>query len=275
MYLQVSDNSHIMANMNQSEKYLQVAITAAKQSGEIFNKYFGKAENVRRKDGNKFNLVSSADIKIERLINKIITGKFPSHQILGEESGWGKQKENSYKWIVDPIDGTTNFIQGVPLCATSIALWDKSGPLVAVVHDPLRKKLYQAVRGQGAEINGKKIQVSKIKKLGDTFGGFGWNEAYDPSVLNATRLSSKIITSARKARVLGSTVLQLAYVAEGIFDFYIVNAIKAWDFAASSLLITEAGGKVTDWQGKNPALDTNCLIGSNGATHSQLIKTIS
>lgn len=257
-----------------NQAYLKVALQAAERSGKIFKKFFGKAQNIQKKGGNKFNLVSSADIAIERLINKIIAANFPAHQILGEESGWGRQKENGYKWIIDPIDGTTNFIQGVPLCAISIALWDEKGPLLAVVSDPLRKKLYQAGRGRGARLNGKNIKVSKIKKLNNAFGGFGWNEAYDPSVLNATRLSSKIITSARKARALGSTVLQLAFVAEGKFDFYAVNAIKPWDFAASSLLITEAGGTVTDWKNKPAKLNTTSLIASNGKIHSELIKTV-
>ena len=254
--------------------YLKVALKAAKESGKIFKRFFGRAEEVRHKDGNKLNLVSAADIAIENLINKIITVNFPEHQILGEEAGWGKQKENNFKWIIDPIDGTTNFIQGVPFCAISIALWDRRGPLVAVVYDPLHEKLYQAARGQGAKVNGKNIKASKIKKLPDAIGGFGWNEAYDPGILSATRLSSKIITSARKSRVLASTVLQLAYVAEGVFDFYAVNAIKAWDFAASALLISEAGGKVTDWQGKSPKINTTNLIATNGKIHAELLKTV-
>ncbi len=257
-----------------TQSYLKVAISAAKQSAPLFKKYFGKPGKVSQKFGNKFNLFTPADVEIETLIKRKISRKFPHHQILGEESGWGKQKENEYKWVIDPIDGTGNFIQGVPLCAISIGLWDKKGPLMGVVYDPLHNKLYQALRGGGAKLNGKTIKVSKINKQENAFGGFGWNEAYDPTLLNATKLSSKIITSARKSRVLATTTLQMAYVAEGVFDFYAVNAIKIWDFAASIVLISEAGGKVTDWRGKPPTLKTNNLVATNGKIHQELIKKL-
>jgi myo-inositol-1(or 4)-monophosphatase len=251
--------------------YLKVAIKAAKDSGVTFKKYFGKPGKIVKKGGNKFNLVTPADLAIEKLITKSITKNFPYHQILGEEAGWNKKKENNYKWIIDPIDGTTNFIQGIPLCATSIALWDYKGPLIAVVYDPLHKKLYQAVRGYGAKMNGKTIKVSKVGKMADAIGGFGWNEAYNPSLLDATGLSSKIISSSRKSRALATTTLQMAYVAEGIFDFFVVNAIKVWDFAASQLLITEAGGKVTDWKNNIADIKTTNIIATNGKIHSEII----
>src|SRR3989344_3901772 len=138
--------------MTNYQQYLKVAIAAAKAGGIIFKKHFGRPQRVKKKGGNKFNLFTAADVEIEQLIKKTISARFPKHQILGEENGWGKQKENNYKWIIDPVDGTTNFIQGVPLCSMSIALWDNFGPLVAVVNDPLHEKLYQAIRGQGAKM---------------------------------------------------------------------------------------------------------------------------
>lgn len=260
--------------MNSSKQYLQVATDAAKKGGVIFKKYFGRPEKISKKEGNKFNLVTPADLAIEKLIKNIITKNFPHHQILGEESGWNEEKENNFKWIIDPIDGTTNFIQGIPLCAISIALWDEKGPLVAVVYDPLHEKLYQAERGKGAKMNGKKISVSTVTKFENALGGFGWNEAYDPTLMNAVRLCESIITNARKSRVLATTTLQMAYTAESVFDFFAVNAIRVWDFAASYLLITEAGGKVTDWNGKVPDLQTTNLVASNGKLHTEILNKL-
>ena len=147
------------------DKYYQVALAAVKQAAVVFKKYFGCPKTVSIKDGNYGNLLTEVDGKIEKMIRQKIHQHFPNHKIIGEELGWEKTEKNDMVWIIDPIDGTTNFSRGIPLCCISLALWDKDNPRLGIIYNPITNQLYSAQKGKGAKLNGKKIKVSKISKF--------------------------------------------------------------------------------------------------------------
>jgi myo-inositol-1(or 4)-monophosphatase len=261
-----------MANMS-NQDYLKVAVQAAKRSGNIFKKYFGRPEKVEKKNGNRLDLVTEVDKKIEAAISKFIHKRFPTHSILGEETGLTEQiNEQKLVWAIDPIDGTTNYIQGVAECVISLALWNEHGPIAAVIYHPINNLMFTAAKGTGCFLNGKKIKVSGTKKIIDAFAGVGWNESMDKGAVSLFDLMKK---HSRKIRILGSSALQLAYVSSGTMDCFVVKGIRAWDFAAGVLLIQEAGGKVTDFVGNHPTLDSRQLIASNGKLSKELNKILS
>lgn len=252
--------------MNQ---YLQTATAAAKEAGKIFKANFGKPKIVSLKGGNPRDLVTEIDKQLERLIKSRIHKKFPDHNIVGEESGLSDfKKHNGYTWFIDPIDGTTNYIQGLPLCCISISLWDSRGPLVSAIYNPILDYLFTASRGQGAFLNGKKIHVSQKRQLINAFGGFGWGR----DIGKASKNFPLLIKVLNKIRTLGSSTLELCYVACGVYDFHVQAHLKIWDFAAAVLVITEAGGRATDWQGRRPTAETVNLIGSNSMLHRPLLQ---
>jgi myo-inositol-1(or 4)-monophosphatase len=249
-----------------NQQYLNVGLKAVKQSAPLFKKYFGHPNKVEKKNNNRLDLVTEIDRAIEKKIRATIGRVFPHHAILGEESGLSKG--NDFTWVIDPIDGTTNYIQGVPECVISLALWDKNGPVVGIIYNPITGSLFHAQKGKGAFLNNKKIKVSQTKSIQDAFCAIGWNESASGQAAEFFGMVKKI---SRKIRILGTSALQLAYVAGAELDFFAVKSIKAWDFAAGVLIITEAGGRVTDWQGKPVTLSCQSLIASNGKLHKELL----
>jgi myo-inositol-1(or 4)-monophosphatase len=254
--------------MENLQIFLKEAAAAAKLAAPIFKASFGRAKNVELKNGNPRDQVTEADKKIERLIKQRLHKKFPSHDILGEESGLSDfNKASGFKWFIDPIDGTTNYIQGLPLCCVSIGLWDAQGPLASVVYNPNFNHLFTATRGGGAFLNGKKISVAKKQNLIHAYGGFGWGR----DIKKASQNFPKLIQILNKIRSLGTSTLELCYVALGIYDFHIQAHINIWDFAAAVQIISEAGGSVTDWKGRVPTPATTTLLASNKQLHSKLL----
>jgi myo-inositol-1(or 4)-monophosphatase len=256
--------------MKNSEQYLKVALSAAKQAGPIFKRYFGNPKKVSIKDKNIRNAVTEVDLRIEKLIRGIVHKNFPNHKFIGEEFGSEILLKNDVVWIIDPIDGTNNYIHGVPLCCISIAVWQNGKPAVAVLYNPLNNQLFSAISGKGARLNGKKISVSKIKKINMAYGGIGWSLKLD----EAKKMFATIVPFVNKSRALGTTALQLAYVATGIYDYYTVNDMHIWDVAAGILLIKEAGGKVSDWRGNKIIYQVHEMVASNGKIHNQLLKQL-
>jgi myo-inositol-1(or 4)-monophosphatase len=255
--------------MNQQELYLKVALGAAKKAGVVFKKNFGKPKHVSKKNGNYRNLVTEIDKNIESLIKREISKSFPEHRILGEESGWSGKTLADYTWILDPIDGTTNYIQGLPLCCISIALWDKRGPLIGVVYNPLSDMLFSALRGKGAYLNGQKIKVSSTTDVKNAIGSFGWTDPED-----GIKLYPKLVVASRKLRVLASSVLATCFVGNGIFDYYVVPKILIWDFAAGAAIILEAGGKITDFQGRPFTISSKSAVISNKKIHTEILNKL-
>ncbi len=257
--------------METYKNYLAVAVGAARHSGKIFKANFGKPKHIKQKAGNYRDLVTEIDSKIEMAIKKEIFSHFPGHKILGEEFGWaGENGQGQLSWIIDPIDGTTNFIQGIPMCCISLALWKNNRPLLGVIYNPVTEQLYSAIKGQGAYLNGEKNTVSKIKNLKNAFGGVGWGR----DVNLGAQILPYFLKTTKKIRVLGSAAWELTRVASGEYDFFIQGSVKIWDIAAGLLIVQEAGGKITDWRGKAPVLTTAQLLASNKAVHKEILKLL-
>jgi myo-inositol-1(or 4)-monophosphatase len=253
-----------------NKRYLKVAVLAARQVAPIFVKFFGQAGKVEKKDGNPRDLVTQIDRKIETQIRKIIAKNFPEHKIIGEEFNKDEVNSADLVWIIDPIDGTTNFIHGIPIACISIALWNCNEPLAAVVYNPISGQMLTAVKGGGAFLNNRKIFVSQQKDLLMAFGGFGWGRDLE----KAAEEFPKMVKKFNKIRTLGSTAWEICLIAMGGFDFLIQYRSKVWDFAAAMLILQEAGGIITDVAGKPIGLQSNSVIASNKELHKIILNKI-
>lgn len=218
------------------EKELKVAIRAIKKSEKTFLKYFGTRTKVEHKGSYRVP-VSYADKKIESEIKSILSKYFPDYGFIGEEQGRSNSGRR-HVWALDPIDGTVNYIQGLSDCSISLALLKNNKSVIGVVYMPLLHRLYTVKLGSGAWLNGKKVHVSKTSKFKEALGGLGWGK----SIKFASDLVPKLVTKVRKIRVPGCASVGICNVAEGSYDFLITKSIKLWDYAASQLILEEAGG---------------------------------
>jgi len=245
-----------------------IAIEAAIKAGEIAKKYF-ELTTLERALKDDRSLVTIADKESEEAIVKCILGKFPDHGIVGEE-GAAENPDAEYQWVIDPIDGTSNFINGIPIFGASIALAKGGEVILGVIYNPVTDSMYVAEKGKGATYNGKTIQVSEQEPKDGmvTFGfGAGLGTLRDEMLLAAN-------AHFRSRRVLGSTAIELCFVARGGIEGTIIKALKPWDYAAGALIVTEAGGTVTDHQGNPWKLDSKDLLASNGVAHDVLLALV-
>jgi myo-inositol-1(or 4)-monophosphatase len=244
-------------------KELEAALSAAREAGEVLRKVFGWQHSVRYKG--EVDIVTEVDEQAERVIKEVLLGAFPPYGMLAEESGRSSGQEDA-RWIVDPLDGTTNYAHGLPIFCVSIALERAGEVILGVVHDPMREETYLAERGGGATLNGEPIRVSDtdepIQALIAT--GFPYDRAEMPEALE---LFGRFAAITRGMRRLGSTALDLCYVAAGRLDGYYERGIWSWDIAAGGLILEEAGGKVTDYRGAGLNLEGRQIVASNGYLH--------
>ncbi len=230
------------------EKQLKIAIAAVKASEKTFRKYFGTKTKLQNKSGDFRNLVSLADKTIEKEIRKYILTKFPKHGFVGEENGSVNRKAE-FKWVLDPIDGTSNYINGLSSCVISLALLKKEKTVLAVVYVPMLRELYTAILGQGALCNGQPVRVSNKTDLHLGFGALGWSR----DIKFAVRLFSKLLPKVLSLRVAGSGTFTLCNVAKGNYDFFVGKGNPAiWDIVAGELIVKEAGGAVVNLKKKPP-----------------------
>ncbi|MBI5804254.1 inositol monophosphatase [Candidatus Pacearchaeota archaeon] len=249
---------------------LKVALIAAKRAGKIILGY--KGTNIKIKKGDMHNIVTEADLKSEQEIINTIKKYFPRHEFLAEESVNNPSKKSEYLWVIDPIDGTMNYSHDFPVFSVSIALYKKGKALVGVVYNPIREELFQAKRGAGSFLNGKKIKVSKNsleKSLLST--GFYYGEE---TVKKTFRKIEYIYEHVQGIRETGSASIDLCNVACGRTDGYWEIKLGTWDHAAGSLIVEEAGGKVTDVDGKPYSLNNIGVVASNGKIHNKLLKLL-
>ena len=249
-------------------KELEAAISAARVAGGVLREGFGLQHSVRYKG--EVDLVTEVDEQAERVVKEILLGAFPSYGMLAEEGGWLPGEEGA-RWIVDPLDGTINYAHGFPVFAVSIAL-ERAGELVlGMVHDPMREEMYVAQRGGGATLNDEPIRVSDNDESSRALIATGL--PYDRNkVPEALELFGRFAGLTRGMRRLGSTALDLCYVASGRLDGYYERGIWAWDIAAGSLILEEAGGKVTDYRGGELDLEGREIVASNGALHPAMTR---
>ncbi len=256
--------------MENKSKELQVAIKAALEAGKILEGYF-ETEIMKSVKEDK-SLVTLADKESEEIIKKIIFEAFPDHSILGEETGMNGNK-GEYVWHVDPVDGTRNFANGIPIFAVSIALVYRDEVIVGVVYNPATKSLFYAEKNKGAFLNDKKISVSKDDKDHAIF-------TVSPSKGDSDRKLKRELLHyfpknvVQSVRDLGCTALELSYVARGGLEVNAQLGLNTYDFAAGTLLVQEAGGVITNLDGSPWAFPNNQLIASNGVFHDLLVAEV-
>ena len=246
-------------------------IEASEKAGEILLENFHKVKSVRVKG--RGDIVTNVDLQTEKTVKQIIQDAFPDHGFLGEE--FGESKGNSeFVWIVDPLDGTTNYSRGIPLFNTSIAVARKGEVFMGAVNCPVTQELFFAEKGNGATLNGKKIKVSEVDKVEDSFLSFCDGHTLE-SKKAALDYFMKLKLEAIDVRKLGSAALELSLLACGRLDGFFSLGTKAWDVAAGTLIIQEAGGKVTDFEGKQFSLDKSSgVVASNKRIHAELLKIL-
>jgi myo-inositol-1(or 4)-monophosphatase len=249
---------------------LQVAIEAALEAGKYLKANVGKIRQIERKDGQVTNLVTEIDKNAEQLVIGKIRQCFSHHDFLGEESGAAEIK-SEYRWIIDPLDGTVNYTHGLPAFCVSIGLEHKGEIVLGVVYDPNLDELFTAEKGKGAWLNRKRIEVSKTAKLIESLivTGFPYdvNDNPDP----ALKHFRNFLVEAQAIRRLGSAALDLCYVAAGRFDGFWEGALRPWDMAAGVLMVTEAGGRWTDYRGTPSNVYNKQMLATNGVIHEQMI----
>ena len=247
---------------------LEVALEAARGAGDVLRDDFGVRPEIKYKG--EVDLVTETDERAEEVIREVLLGAYPAYGVLGEEGGETAGEEDA-RWIVDPLDGTTNFAHGLPMFAVSIALERAGEVVLGVVHDPIREETFVTERGRGARLNGESIGVSETEELVRALVVTGLPYDRD-EVPAAVELFGRFATRAQDMRRLGSAALDLCYVASGRLDAYYERGIHAWDVAAAGLVLEEAGGKITDYEGRPFELEGKEVVASNGSLHPALIE---
>ena len=251
------------------ERALEFTVDIAKQAGRIQKKRYEDA-NVAVKHKGLIDLVTEVDIECEKLITEKIAAKYPEHGILSEE-GTVKENQSRHRWIIDPLDGTTNFAHRFPMFCVSIALATDDKPVVGVAYDPLRDELFTAVKNGGAFLNGKRIQVSDVANMDNALLATGFPYDIRTTLDNNLENFNRVALNCQAIRRAGSAVLDLAYTACGRFDGFWEQSLYAWDMAAGALIVEEAGGVVTDMQGNTLDLFGKTLAAANRHLHPKLI----
>ncbi|MBM3207211.1 MAG: inositol monophosphatase [Chlamydiae bacterium] len=259
-------------NIN-SSSLITTAIEAALEAGNELRKGFDTSFDIQTKPG-RHNLVTHYDKLAERLIISSIGKKFPDHSILAEESG-AQKKNEEITWVIDPLDGTVNFAHSIPNFCVSIAVAKGNDVICGVVYQPITQELFTAEKGLGARLNGKHIKVSKTLEIKDAIlaTGFPYNVEQNP--LHCIDQVASILHMGLPIRRIGSAALDLCYTAAGRFDGYWECSLEPWDIAAGKLLVEEAGGTVTDYEGMERFFHKKTsVVASNSLLHNAMIHTL-
>lgn len=256
-----------------TEKLLTVAKEAAMAAGEVQLSFIGKKKEIDFK-ANEFDLVTNADKLCEEKIINVLKGHFPEHSLLGEESGAHVNNLSAYEWVIDPIDGTTNFAHNFPHFAVSIGLKYKNKLFLGVVFDACKNEMFWAAEGVGAYLNAEPIQVSKADSLKTSLLATGF--PFDRSGIMEKNLKyfTKFIYEAQAIRRPGSASLDLCYVACGRVDGFWELNLAPWDTAAGALIVEQAGGKVTNIESKDFDIHIKSVLATNGLLHESMTKVI-
>jgi myo-inositol-1(or 4)-monophosphatase len=271
----------------QGSSLLPGMIRAAHAAGRIQRKYWAQMEKLRTRGGPnskeskkigirekpEAGLVTLADIESERICVKILHQLRPDFSFLTEEKTIA-QTQGQGRWVIDPLDGTTNFVHGFPMfCVSLAAVWE--GQVIAgVIYHPILKDTYSAALGKGAKLNGKKLHVSHTSTLEDSLLTTGFTYRKNALLHMEMQAFEELSRVARAVRRPGSAALDLAYTARGVFDGFWERNLAAWDIAAGSLLVTEAGGKVTNFKGDPLTLDQPAIVATNSRLHDHLLNAI-
>ena len=247
-------------------------LNAVKAGAAELSRFFNKSFIVSNKEGIN-NLVTEADHASEKAILDVIYKEFPDHHILSEEAGEIIQDSN-YKWIIDPIDGTVNFAHSIPLCCVSIAVEYKGEIILASVYNPIMNELFFAEKGKGATLNDKPIRVSKKQNVVNACLVTGFPYTYLDMPNGPLQIFEKLIRKGIPVRRLGSAATDLCWVAAGRFDGFYEHKLQAWDSAGGYLIVEEAGGKVTDFNGGKFSPYQPHILATNGDIHEEMLAVI-
>lgn len=254
--------------------YLATAVEAALAAGRVQRRYFRQDVVIDKKG--RIDLVTAADLEVEREFRQLIASRFPGHQVLGEEqgSGAGDRPASRYRWIIDPVDGTTNFAHGLAIFCCSIALEIDGRVAVGAVYDPIAEELYTAERGQGAWLNGVPLRVSVCDRLVDGLLCTGFPYTVREEQQRLVDVFGAVLAEAQGIRRLGSAALDLCYVAAARLDGFWELRLQAWDMAAGALIVEEAGGRVTNYRNGPVDMFEGQIVASNGHLHDALVQVI-
>jgi myo-inositol-1(or 4)-monophosphatase len=251
---------------------LNIAVKAARRAGNLIHRSADKIDHLTITKKSHADFVSEVDRAAEQTIIQTLLEAYPNHAILAEESG--AQGESEFVWIIDPLDGTTNFLHGFPQFSVSIALQHKGIITQAVVYDPVRNELFTATRGSGAFLNDKRLRVTKRLHLADSLIGTGFPYTKFEHMNAYLGIFKDLIQQTAGLRRPGSAALDLAWMAAGRYDGFFETGLHVWDIAAGTLLITEAGGMISDLHGSDTFLKTGHVCAGNPEIHPQLLKVI-
>jgi myo-inositol-1(or 4)-monophosphatase len=251
--------------------FLKVATSVATEAGEILKRNFGKTQKVELKG--EIDLITDIDRRSQEFIVGRLGKAFPDHSIMAEEAVFEK-KRSPYLWIIDPLDGTTNYAHGFPVFCVSIALQFKKKTIAGVVHNPLLGETFTAGAGVGARLNGKRIVVSKTRLLTNSLLATGFPYDLRKHSREYLKVFCDMATRTRAVRRAGSAALDLAYLACGRFDGFWEKKLKPWDIAAGTLMVVEAGGKLTNYNGKRFDVMKGEVAASNAKIHKELLAVL-
>ena len=254
-----------------TQSLLEIAIAAAKKAGAYQKSRWNTQLDIQFKD--EINLVTEVDKHSEALIVAHLKEHFPDHDIMAEE-GSGERKDSAFKWIIDPLDGTTNFAHGYPCFCVSIGLEHKGTIILGVVYDPIREELFSATKGNGAFLNNQKIKVSSIKKINEALLATGFAYNIRKTEQNNLAHFENMLMKAQGIRRDGSAALDLCYVACGRFDGYWELNLFPWDVAAGTLILEESGGKTTQFKGSAYSIYDREICASNQLIHEDMIQIL-
>ena len=253
---------------------LNIAVRAARTAGKVIVRSMEQLDKVEIESKGTNDFVTSVDISSEEAIIETIRKSYPNHTIIGEESGLLKGSDDDYQWIIDPLDGTANFIKGIPHFAVSIALKVKGKLDQAVIFDPIRGELFSASRGKGAQLNGFRIRVKQPKELNGAILATGFPFKQKQHLNAYMEIFKSLFIKTADMRRAGSAALDLAYVAAGRVDGFFEIGLKPWDTAAGELMVIEAGGLVTDFVGGHNQMNSGNIVAASPRLLKEILKDI-
>ncbi len=257
--------------MKQFEQYQKIAVQAAELGGKTLLKHFKKISKYDVKRG--AGIVTKADTESEQIVGDFLRKKTKDFGIFGEEKGYTHKGKN--KWIIDPLDGTTNFFHHIPHFNIAIALELENEIVAGAVYNPVNKELFYGSKNGGAFKNKERLHVSKTKRLSQSILGSGFAYMREKELKEALDIFFRFSMKSHGIRRFGAAALDVCYVAAGIYDGFYERTLSPWDIAAGSLFVKEAGGKLSNYKGKDFSIYDKEIVASNGLIHKEIIKTIS
>ena len=255
---------------------LTIARRAAEEAGKILQMGLRQLDQIQIEEKGRGDLVSVVDRRAEEVIKNILLDKYPQHDFLGEESGEtrARAEESEFCWVIDPLDGTTNFLHGLPQFAVSIGLVKRGKPELGIVYNPATEEWFTAARGEGAQLNGRKLRVSALRDGGRAIVATGFPFRYPELMPRQYAILQSVLTEIADVRRLGSASLDLCFVAANRFDGFFEMGLKPWDICAGILIAQEAGAIVTDLAGGHTMLDSGNIVAANTYLHNTLLARI-